>query len=197
MSIDLAENNKRTKDASGSRCCASRLWKVEYMIIAILLLIIFKFSTRTLTLNVNEYLRCETKNQLPDRSDSSTIANWGTNLRTGGDMKSVETRRYARVLASIFSADIVDEARYRYAFRELLRLHPKVCSLYEFISIDQIQQGQCELIYTFVLGGNTDENAPTKIVSNTTTTSILATEIPSPQHSNDFHEKDIAFLNIK
>jgi hypothetical protein len=109
----------------------------------------------------------------------------------------IDSRRHSRVLVGIFSGDFIDDARYRYAFRELFQTHPKVCSLVDFIADEKVQTGPCELIYTFVLGGNVDENAPTQIVSNSSTIPILAPKKPKSVHSNDFHEDDIIFLNIK
>lgn len=110
---------------------------------------------------------------------------------------NVNPSRKSRVLAGIFSADMMGETRYRSAFRDLLRTHPKVCSFADYVSKSSVREGPCEFIYTFVLGGNLDENAPTEIVSNKTDVEIIAPTTPRSWYSSDFHENDITFLNIK
>jgi hypothetical protein len=171
-------------------------------------------NTRNLKLYV--YLRHGTMHQQANQHVTSETVSprrscWTTKQEIGSSSSSrsrkdltatgvtypTVSRRRSRVLAGIFSADIGDDARYRYAFRELLQTHPKVCSLVDFMADEQVHAGPCELIYTFVLGGNTDKHAPTQIVSNTSTIPILVPVKPKSVNSNDFHEDDITFLNIK
>ena len=164
----------------------------------ICILAIFSFVNQW-NLNLNVYLRDDTTNQyLTQQSRISSVSNGRYNYNERQSYESeTNGRRYPRVLAGIFSGDLIDDSRYRYAFRELLQSHPKVCRLSDFIKSDKIRNGPCELIYTFVLGGNNQSDAPTQIVSNTSGIPILVPETPQSKFSNDFHEGDFTFLNIK
>jgi hypothetical protein len=202
---DTTKSNKQTKRVTIS-LFFTKGGKVECIVISVCILIVFSIVNNR-NLNLYVYLRDETTNNYQQQSDRlmTNQMSWaiekGTSLRSAATSTGVAypilPRRSSRVLAGIFSADMSDDARYRYVFRDLLQTHPKVCSLVDFVADEQVQNGPCELIYTFVLGGNTDDNGPTQIVSNTSSFPILASDKPKSYHSNDFHEDDITFLNIK
>lgn len=108
----------------------------------------------------------------------------------------VKKPRKAKVLMGIVTADVFGEPRYRSAFRDLFVLHPKVCRLGEYVVGTKAFQDRCELIYTFVLGANVDPNGPTEIVNETFPILTPPDEL-HPQHSVDFNETDMTFLNIR
>jgi hypothetical protein len=100
-------------------------------------------------------------------------------LRThGNDESSVpdkpvdqqNRRERARILLGIFSADFQGEIRHRKRFRDLFRLHPRVCSLadfttaYDSLNDTSLSLSSCEIIYTFVAGGN--PNGPAELVDD-------------------------------
>jgi hypothetical protein len=104
--------------------------------------------------------------------------------------------RKAKVLMGIVTADVFGEPRYRQAFRDLFMIHPKVCRLTEYKNATKAFKDRCELIYTFVLGANVDPEGPTEIVDDSFPI-IAPTEKLRPQHSLDFNETDMTFLNIR
>jgi hypothetical protein len=73
----------------------------------------------------------------------------------------------ARVLMGIFCRSIVDK-EYQEMFRLLFALNPLVCSLgrYEQDILQGIES-RCQLIYTFVIGGNKDTwDGPTELLDD-------------------------------
>ena len=73
----------------------------------------------------------------------------------------------ARLLMGIFCSSIVDE-EYQKMFRLLFGLNPLVCSLGRYEQ-DLLQgtKSHCQLIYTFVMGGNKDvQGGPNELVDN-------------------------------
>lgn len=139
-------------------------------------------------------------------TSSGGVTNAISGLRFSGEVLSDDNRRKldiikprkAKVLMGIVTADVFGEPRYRQAFRDLFVIHPKVCRLADFIRVNATQsfKDRCELVYTFVLGANVQPNAPTEIV-NETYPIITPVEERHPQHSVDFDESDMTFLNIR
>jgi hypothetical protein len=104
--------------------------------------------------------------------------------------------RKARVLMGIVTADVFGEPRYRQAFRDLFSVHPKVCRLDDYKNGTKAVKDRCELIYTFVLGANVDPDGPTEIVDDSFPIVAPFAKL-RPQHSLDFNETDMTFLNIR
>jgi hypothetical protein len=105
-------------------------------------------------------------------------------------------RQRARILLGIFTADFREERRYRKKLRDLFRLHPRVCSLADFTtahdSLDaSLSSSSCEIIYTFVAGGN--PNGPAELVDG----SLPMLAGPVASHSTDFNDSDMTLLNIR
>jgi hypothetical protein len=109
---------------------------------------------------------------------------------------STQQNRRARVLLGIFTADFREERRYRKKLRELFQLHPRICSLSEFTTATSLDAPSlsppCEIIYTFVAGGNPD--GPTELVDGSLP---MLAERPVASHSTDFHDSDMTLLNIR
>jgi hypothetical protein len=129
-------------------------------------------------------------------------------LRThGNDESSVpgkpvaqqNRRERARILVGIFSADLQGEIRYRKRFRDLFRLHPRVCSLadfttaYDSLNATSFSLPSCEIIYTFVAGGN--PNGPAELVDDSLP--MLARRPVASKHSADLNDSDMTHLNIR
>jgi hypothetical protein len=102
----------------------------------------------------------------------------------------------ARILLGIFTADFREERRYRKKLRDLFQLHPRVCTLTDFTAADSLHasslSSSCEIIYTFVAGGN--PNGPSELVDGSLP--MLAGR-PVASHSTDFNDSDMTLLNIR
>jgi hypothetical protein len=105
-------------------------------------------------------------------------------------------RQRARILLGIFTADFREERRYRKKLRDLFQLHPRICSLSDFTTAKSLDttslSSTCEIIYTFVAGGN--PNGPTELVDGSLP--MLAGR-PVVSYSNDFNDSDMTLLNIR
>jgi hypothetical protein len=105
-------------------------------------------------------------------------------------------RQRARILLGIFTADFREERRYRKKLRDLFQLHPRVCSLADFTTADSLDStslsSSCEIIYTFVAGGN--PNGPTELVDDSLP---MLVGRPVASHSTDFNDSDMTLLNIR
>ena len=150
------------------------------------------FNSRNLNLHINMRTAA-----VMSHSDNNLL--WSTSplsatTTTTTTTKTLPIMKQPRVLMGIFSADMVGDARYRQAFRKLLNVHPKVCNYNEYKRNPQ-QYTNCELLYTFVLGGN--PNGLTEFVKHHDNMTILTTEVPRVWFSPDVNETDMTFLNIK
>jgi hypothetical protein len=100
-----------------------------------------------------------------------------------------------RVLIGIFSADFPTEQRCRHRQRKLLRTHPHVCSLGQYLREEPVD---CQLIYTFVVGGNPDASN-TELVDNARpmVLSLDHKDNPHDYQGKDIREPDVTLLNIR
>jgi hypothetical protein len=105
-----------------------------------------------------------------------------------------ETRRPPKVLVGILSDDSFNGCTYRKRHKKLLGIwkDARTCSLPDYRSWKEEQRSKCELIYTFVVGGNPE--GPTEIVDNTT-----ALLMPKPVKAlrDDINDADVTVLNIR
>jgi hypothetical protein len=101
--------------------------------------------------------------------------------------------RPSRTLVGILSNDSFNDRFYRRRHRLLFELwnDTRVCSLPEY---EATQNPNCQLIFTFVLGGNKDPNAPTELVN--ASYPILATK-PIETKREDINYADTSILNIR
>jgi hypothetical protein len=102
--------------------------------------------------------------------------------------------RPSRILVGILSCDSFNDRSYRRRHRRLFQLwnDTRVCSLPEY---EATQNPSCELIWTFIVGGNNnDPNAPTEIVNSSYP--ILATKPIQTKHE-DINDPDVSPLNIR
>jgi len=99
-----------------------------------------------------------------------------------------------RVLLGILTADFYNDQAYRKRHRALFKLwnDPRVCSLPDFKALPLNERYRCELIYTFVMGGNPD--APPELVDDSRP--ALATK-PVKGKSSDLNDPDVTLLNIR
>ena len=99
-----------------------------------------------------------------------------------------------RVLFGILSADFKNDYSYRKRHRMLFQLwnDPRVCSLPDFKNMSVEDQYKCELIYTFVLGGNPNES--TELLDDSRPPEV---EKPVTGVCPDLNEPDVILLNIK
>ena len=112
--------------------------------------------------------------------------------------------RRAKVIMGIISADVPNDKSYRKRHRDLFTLwnDKRVCALHEFEDAYDLHgtnstlYQNCELIWTFIIGGNHDPNGPTELVSHSETNPIL---IPKPIESKakDINDPDTSLLNIR
>jgi len=99
-----------------------------------------------------------------------------------------------RVLFGILTADFFNDQAYRKRHRMLFALwnDPRVCSLPDFKAMPMDERYRCELIYTFVMGGNPD--ATPELVDDSRP--MLATK-PIKGKSPDINDPDVTLLNIR
>jgi len=101
--------------------------------------------------------------------------------------------RKARVLLGVFTTVKGEyEKEYRRLFRDLFAAHPKVCSLPDFKNRTKLERESCQLVYTFVVGGNTDPKGPTELLDDS-----IPLTLPNPSEQPDLSNPDVTFLNIR
>lgn len=103
--------------------------------------------------------------------------------------------RRLRVLFGILTADFKNDHAYRKRHRALFKLwnDPRVCSLPDFKARPLETRYECEIIYTFVVGGN--PSAPPELVDQS-----RPREVSKPIHGTtcpDLNEPDVTLLNIR
>ena len=108
---------------------------------------------------------------------------------------------HKRILLGVMSADFPNEYEIRQEFRTLFRIFAKhndtrVCSLGNFVDQPGSYHG-CQLVYTFVLGGN--PAGPTELVNNSMPLLIPRdrVEFIPGLEGGDKHFDDMTFLNIR
>lgn len=99
-----------------------------------------------------------------------------------------------KILWGILTADFYNDQAYRKRHRKLFDLwdDPRVCSLPDFKKKSMEERDVCELIYTFVVGGNPD--ASPELVDDSRP--MTATR-PIQGKSPDLNDPDMTLLNIK
>lgn len=99
---------------------------------------------------------------------------------------SAQFRMDGRTLIGIMAAESLDVNHYVKVQREVLSLHPNVCSLQQF---QEMRSSSCLLVYTFVVGAN--EQGPSEIVND-------AYPILASNASVSFGDvDDVTLLNIR
>lgn len=99
-----------------------------------------------------------------------------------------------RVLVGILTADFFNDQAYRRRHRMLFQLwnDTRVCSLPDFKALPIHERYRCQIIYTFVMGGN--PHASPVLVDDSRP--ILATK-PIKGLSSDVNDPDVTLLNIR
>jgi hypothetical protein len=106
---------------------------------------------------------------------------------------------HKRILLGIMSADFPDELAYRDQFRKLFQIFAehqdsRVCSLGDFLAQPESRHG-CQLVYTFVLGGNPD--GPTELVNDSLPLLVPNVLLNSTSAASDKLRNDMTVLNIR
>jgi hypothetical protein len=99
-----------------------------------------------------------------------------------------------RILLGILTADFYNDQAYRRRHRMLFKIwnDPRVCSLPDFKTLPVSERYRCQIIYTFVMGGN--PNATPQLVDDSRP--MLATK-PVKGLSTDINDADVTLLNIR
>jgi hypothetical protein len=84
---------------------------------------------------------------------------------------------------------------FRETFRDLFAIHPAACSLDVFKRFTEEQRKQCDLIFTFVLGGSNSSRS--ELVDESFPITIAAPEYNSANSESDLGKEDMTFLNIR
>ena len=113
--------------------------------------------------------------------------------------EQTDEMRKARVLVGVFTTAKAEfEKEYRRLFRELFAAHPKVCSLPDFENLSKLERESCQLVYTFVVGGNTDPKGPTELLDDSIPLTLSnPSENINPGDQPDLSNPDVTFLNIR
>ena len=151
-------------------------------------------------------VRSAQKHEQPLKSTPSSlrkaaIVSSGSRAKTAEALQAAVSNapaplRRARILVGIISSDSANDKAYRKRHRQLFQLwnDTRVCSIDQWEN-EATRPASCELIYTFVIGGNKDPNAPTEIVDDKTWP-VLATKPIKTQH-DDVNGPDTTLLNIR
>ena len=108
-------------------------------------------------------------------------------------LENDKPREEARTIMGIFCTK--EDFEYRQIFRELFDAHPNVCNV--DTALLGKKKDDCKLVYTFVIGGNNDPNAPTKIYQNTSIHNItLSLSQCNTCTDADKNYNDMTILNI-
>jgi hypothetical protein len=130
----------------------------------------------------------------------------GRNLqqRTGADGTTpsgdLPPLRYPKMLMGIFSSDSYNDSSYRKRHRTLLQViwkDPRTCTLAEYRKRPEIRD-QCELIYTFIVGGSQNPEAPTERYEDRPEIGrpLVLDRMPNPTRE-DINVDDVTILNIR
>lgn len=99
-----------------------------------------------------------------------------------------------RVLLGILTADFFNDQAYRKRHRNLFKLwnDPRVCSLPDFKELPINERYRCEIIYTFVMGGNPE--APPELVDDSRPMFVTK---PIKGNSPDLNDPDVTLVSAK
>jgi hypothetical protein len=129
-----------------------------------------------------------------ETSASSPAADTATDSGTSGTKLFPEHKGRLKVLWGVLTADFYNDQAYRKRHRKLFELwdDPRVCSLPDFKQKSVEERDVCELIYTFVVGGN-QETTPELVDDSRPMTATRPVSGKSP----DLNDPDMTLLNIK
>jgi hypothetical protein len=119
---------------------------------------------------------------------------------TDGTLSVELPLRYPKTLMGIFSSDGFNDSSYRKRHRTLLQVSwkdPRTCTLAEYRRHPEIRD-QCQLIYTFIIGGNVDADAPTELLENRPDLGrpLVLDQMANPSRE-DVNADDVTLLNIR
>lgn len=108
--------------------------------------------------------------------------------------------RYSKTLMGIFTSDSYNDSSYRKRHRTLLQMiwkDPRTCTLAEYRRRPDIRD-RCELIYTFIIGGSQNPEAPTERYENRPEVDlpIVLDRMANPSR-DDINVDDVTILNIR
>lgn len=101
----------------------------------------------------------------------------------------------------IFSSDTYNDATYRGRHRKLLHdiwKDSRVCTVRDFVQNATVRDN-CQLLYTFIIGGITDKDdstAPTERYADTLLHPLTIPKLENPTR-DDVNRDDVTLLNIK
>ena len=123
--------------------------------------------------NSNSNLRLRSVATASAANDDAAAAAASTDAAANDEVSNNQPNRVtamnelgkARVLMGVFCRST--DTDYQEMFRALFSLHPAVCSLgrYERDLLHK-SESSCKFIYTFVIGGSRDEDAPTELLDS-------------------------------
>ena len=123
------------------------------------------------------------------------ITNDRENLLRINSNNAPSRRPFSRTLVGVLVDFSHHGLRYRQRFRQLLPLHPNVCSLGE-LRDHKIDTLSCELVYTFVIGAGSDGTTGLRLKTPFEVSSIQQTCKAVPDQT-DCTLADMTLLNIK
>jgi hypothetical protein len=131
---------------------------------------------------------------LPVKVDGSPTTT--TTLTTKRAAPPVITRVLVGIISSAYSHG---GKRYRKRFRTLFSLwnDTRTCSLAEFTALSSPQSSPCQIIYTFVIGGNPNGTALLLNHNNSYPLVLTKSNQNYMQQFNDVNASDVTVLNIR
>jgi len=161
---------------------------IRFVAVAVAIVAVWK----TLSLHYSKYFNGTNPNNFEIRDSDFDERNSDFVVQT-------DEMRKARVLVGVFADGMEkDDEEYRRLFRELYAAHPKVCSLPDFKNRTKLERESCQLVYTFVVGGNTDPKGPTELLDDSIPLTLPnPLENIKPGDQPDLSNPDVTFLNIR
>ncbi|KAL3910693.1 MAG: hypothetical protein SGILL_007594, partial [Bacillariaceae sp.] len=154
------------------------------------------------TVSIHDETHRQTSSQAVSQSGGTSITASSTDNATSFQQSTSNANngRRSRTLMGIFSSDSYNDATYRSRHRKLLNeiwKDARTCSVHEFLLMEnESQRQQCQLLYTFIIGGAQEEDAPTERLEDTLTNPLTLSQIEKPMRS-DVNNDDVTLLNIR
>ena len=160
------------------------------------------------TVSIHDQAHRQTSSQGDTQQSAEKVIDSGASTASSGSAihsnaqstNDNNTPRRSRTLMGIFSSDSYNDATYRSRHRKLLNeiwKDSRTCSVHDFLLMeDEAKRQQCQLLYTFIIGGSPEEDAPTERLEDTPTSPLTLPQMEKPMRA-DVNDNDVTLLNIR
>ena len=139
-----------------------------------------------------------------NKNNNNKINNNNNNMHGGSTIFLPQSpqqphRHYARTLIGIISSDSFNDKEYRKRHRILFEeiwKDKRSCTLAKVRTTPEAFEN-CQVIYTFIIGSNPEQDAPTELLENTTNLPIERPQLIQSEFDDEINAADVTRLNIK